>query len=232
MKTQPKNQTYIYYDPQTDNLTKVASTAAPQPNTTFVRYNLSPDTEISGIRIAIKNATGITLYKGEPGSTPLAADITATHIAIDPTTFGTTDTDCLVIALTHNTATPAPTIDDIDIYRTMIAFPDGFFDEIVPTRTDRAGGVIELADGTLVQYNGHSGNKWRWELTARFVQKPILDRIDALYAARPVFYFAQEPDRYPHRIHTCIVENPNFRIPYTTQWKGNGYRIEMHIAQV
>lgn len=232
MNTQHKNRSYIYYDPQTDNITKVNSTAPPQPDTTLVRYNVSPDTEISGVRIATKNATQITLSKGEQGSTIATAHSTATHIAIDPTTFGTTDTDCLVIALTHAPTAPVPVIDDIDIYRTMIAFPDGFFDEIVPTRTDRAGGVIELADGTLVQYKGQGGNKWRWELTATFVDKQMLDRLDALYQACPVFYFAQEPDRYPHRIHTCIIENPSFRSPYTTQWKDNGYRINMHIAQV
>ena len=74
--------------------------------------------------------------------------------------------------------------------------------------------------------------KWRWTLGAKFVDKEMMDRLDALYMTRPEFYFAQEPARYPDRIYRCILENPILRVPYTSQWKGNGYSIEMEVAEM
>ena len=151
-------------------------------------------------------------------------------LPFDARTFGNTDADRLLIGLTAD-GTSTPEIVDIDFFGTMLAFPDGFFDKIIPTRTDRSGGVIELVDGSLVQYKGVGGAKWRWILGAKFVDKQMMDKLERLYTERPEFYFAQEPDRYPERIYRCILENPILRVPYTSQWKGNGYSIEMEIAE-
>lgn len=158
-------------------------------------------------------------------------DETDLFIPFDAQTFGNTEADRLLIGLTPD-GENTPSIDSIACYGTMLAFADGFFDKIVPTRTDRSGGIIELADGTFVQYHGISSPKWRWTLGAQFVDREMMDRLDDLYMTRPEFYFAQEPARYPDRIYRCILENPIFRVPYTSQWKGNGYSIEMEIAEL
>ena len=247
MNCPAENQAYIYHGTQDSHFSvnRIESTGSYRgENVRFYYYEASPDTAISGVRLAVRNVSKVRLYKGEYEATgepisessdsPHLAEIDTTGeviLAFDKTTFGAVHADRLLIGLVQD-GTADPEIDDISYYGTMIAFPDGFFDKIVPTRMDRGGGTIELADGTLVQYKGFGGNRWRWKLGAKFVDKQMLDRLDALYAQRPEFFFAQEPNRYPNRIYRCILENPIFSIPYTTQWKGNGYSIEMDIAQV
>ena len=233
------NQAYIFYNK--------FNFALPNPKedsdgTTQLYYYEIPITEnIIGIYLTVNpeihKISSATLYKGKKTETnqPIAtvegtAGDTSIFFAIEPMTFGNTDSNLLGLALVLE-GTMIPNYG-IEFYGSSIEFQDGFFDKIEPSRTDRGGGVIELADGTLVQYKGYGGNRWRWKLGAKFVDKETLDRLDALYAERPEFLFAQEPDRYPKRIHRCIFESPIFRIPYTTQWKGNGYSIEMEIAQV
>lgn len=232
------NQAYIYHGTQNSHFSvnRIGTVGSYRgENVRFYYYEASPDTAISGVRLAARNTATVRLYKGEQTVTgePIAAHLAEgdAFLAFEKTTFGAVPADRLLIGLVQQGAA-APEIEDISYYSTMIAFPDGFFDKIVPTRTDRGSGVIELADGTLVQYKGFGGNRWRWQLGAKFVEKQMLDRLDALDAQRPEFFFAQEPDRYPNRIYRCILENPIFRMPYTTQWKGNGYSIEMDIAQV
>ena len=61
----------------------------------------------------------------------------------------------------------------------MLEFPDGTWDQIIPFKQDRGGGVIELADGTLVQYYGSGGNKWRWQFRASQMDKDTLDKLEA-----------------------------------------------------
>ena len=232
------NKTYIYHDNKDSAFTEAKDRTT--SNIRYFYYDATPDTELTGIRLSIQNIDNIVLYQGEDAMQEPIAEISAdieivdgtqVFITFDAHTFGRTDADRLIIGLTqHNTN--VPNVDTVNFYGTMLAFPDGFFDEIVPTRQDRGAGVIELADGTLVQYRGFGGDKWRWKLGAKFVEKQMLDRLDALYLARPEFIFAQEPGRYPDRIYRCILESPIFRIPYTTQWKGNGYSIEMEIAQM
>ncbi len=232
------NRTYIYHDDKTDSITKTKDRTA--PNTRLFYYDVTPDTELTGIRLSVQNTSKITLYRGEDTMeqpiTEIAADIETADesdvfITFNAHTFGNSDADRLLISLTQE-GTDIPDVDSISFYGTMIAFQDGFFDEIVPTRQDRGAGTIELADGTLVQYKGYGGNKWRWKLAAKFVDKQMLDKLDALYAVRPEFFFAQEPARYPDRIYRCILETPIFRTPYSTHWKGNGYSIEIQIAQI
>lgn len=234
----PTNQAYIYHETQDSHFSvnRIGTVGSYRgENVRFYYYEASPDTAISGVRLAVRNAATVRLYKGEQTATgePVSAHLAEgdTFLAFEKTTFGAVPADRLVVGLVQD-GTATPEIDDISYYGTMIAFPDGFFDKIVPTRTDRGGGVIELADGTLVQYKGFGGNRWRWQLGAKFVDKQMLDRLAALDAQRPEFFFAQEPDRYPNRIYRCILENPIFSMPYTTQWKGNGYSVEMDIAQV
>ena len=242
------NQAYIYYDEKTDNFPSSGRTDSGvvgiynNEHMKLFYFPAMPDTELTGIRLAVKRTTKVRLYYGHdasdnPPATALVSDEDTTgeadvFLAFDKTTFGGTGGNKLLLGLVRQDGAPAPVVDEIDFYGTMIAFPDGFFDKIIPSRADRGGGVIELADGTLVQYKGYGGNRWRWKLGAKFVDKQMLDRLDTLYAQRPEFYFAQEPDRYPNRIHRCILDSPIFRIPYTTQWKGNGYSVEMDIAQV
>ena len=249
------NESYIYYDSESNHFSQNRKGTTGDFNgvqTRFIYYDVSPDKAITGIRLSVVNTRAVTLYKGEKGSgdpntaghpiTEIVSDPETTgeadvFLAFDATTFGNDEADRLVLGLEQEgTGTPDIGIFssriDIDFYAAMIAFPDGFFDKIVPSRTDRGGGTIELADGTLVQYKGFGGNRWRWKLGAKFVDKLMLDRLDALYTERPEFFFAQEPDRYPNRIYRCILESPVFRVPWTTQWKGNGYSIEMDIAQV
>ena len=242
MNSPTRNQAYIYHDVQDSHFSvnRIGTVGSYRgENVRFYYYAVSPDTAISGVRLAVSNASTVRLYKGEDTATrePVSAHLAETDatdnafLAFDKTTFGAVHADRLLIGLVQD-GTATPEVDDISYYGTMIAFPDGFFDKIIPSRTDRGGGVIELADGTLVQYKGFGGNRWRWKLGAKFVDKQMLDRLDTLDAQRPEFFFAQEPDRYPNRIYRCILENPIFSIPYTTQWKGNGYSIEIDIAQV
>lgn len=243
-----ENQAYIYYDNKDDNFpenTRTDSNAVGIYNGEHMRlfyYSAPSDTLLTGVRLSVKNTSKVRLYRGHdvngnPPATALVSDEdtvgdTNVFLAFNATSFGGADTAKLVLGLVQEQEASAPEVENISFYGTMITFPDGFFDKIVPSRADRGSGVIELADGTLVQYKGFGGNRWRWKLGAKFVSKEMLDRLDALYAARPEFFFAQEPDRYPDRIYRCILESPIFRIPYTTQWKGNGYNIEMDIAQV
>jgi len=232
------NKTYIYHDNKDTAFTQTKDRTA--SNTRYHYYDATPNTELTGIHLSTQNTDNIVLYQGEDTMqdpiTEITADIeiadgTQVFITFDAHTFGNTDADRMIIGLTQHDTNNVPSIDTTNFYSTMIAFPDGFFDEIVPTRQDRGAGVIELADGTLVQYRGFGGDKWRWKLGAKFVNKQILDQLDMLYIERPEFTFAQEPARYPDRIYQCILETPIFRTPYTTQWKGNGYSIEMQIAQ-
>lgn len=232
------NKTYIYHDNKNDTFTKTKDRT--NANIRYYYYDADPNTQLTGIHLSVQNTDKIVLYQGEDSMqdpiTEIAADfeiVDGTHVFItyDARTFGNTDTDRMLIGLAQD-GTDIPSIDTANFYGTMIPFPDGFFDEIVPTRQDRGAGVIELADGTLVQYRGFGGNKWRWKLGAKFVDKQMLDRLDVLDVMRPEFTFAQEPARYPDRIYRCILESPIFRIPYTTEWKGNGYSIEMQISQV
>ena len=227
------HQTYIYHDNRDSAFTKNRDRST--NNTRSYYYDATPDTQLTGIHLLVQNTSKVVLYKGEDSTQQLITEITAdganVFLAFDTHTFGSSNADRLVIELTQN-GTDKPSVDNGHFYGTMIAFTDGFFDEIVPMRQDRGAGIIELADGSLVQYKGFGGNKWRWKLGAKFVDKQMLDRLDMLYADRPEFFFAQEPTRYPDRIYRCILEAPIFRIPYTTQWKGNGYSIEIQIAQI
>lgn len=150
----------------------------------------------------------------ELASTEVITENGLVIIAFDATTFGNDDADRLVIAVEQD-STNTPTIDEDEYFAKMIAFPDTFFNNIIPTRQDRGGGVMELADGTQVQYEGFGGKKWRWQLTARFVKTAMINKLDELYDERPEFTYAQEIDRYPYRIYTCILENPEFRTAYS-----------------
>ena len=239
MNSPAGNQAYIYYNkfnfavptPETDS-----------DGTTQLYYYRIPITEkIAGVYLTVNpeihKISSAALYKGKKtgNNRPIAtvegaAGDTTIFLAFKPMAFGNADDNLLGLAFVPE-GTEIP-MYGIELYGSSIVFPDGFFDKIIPSRTDRGGGVIELADGTLVQYKGYGGNRWRWKLGAKFVDKDMLDRLDTLYAERPEFLFAQEPDRYPKRIYQCILESPIFRVPYTTQWKGNGYSIEMEIAQV
>lgn len=228
-----QNRTYIYYDKRTDDITQTKVTG-----TRIYHYDAPPNTQLAGIHLSVNNVTRVTLYQGEDAMAQPTTEIIAIEadsanlfLPFDARTFGNTDADRLLIGLTAD-GTNTPDIADIDFFGTMLAFPDGFFDKIIPTRTDRSGGVIELVDGTLVQYKGVGSQKWRWTLGAKFVDKQMMDKLETLYAERPEFYFAQEPARYPDRIYRCILENPILRVPYTSQWKGNGYSIEMEIAEM
>ncbi|MYF99251.1 hypothetical protein F4212_08980 [Candidatus Poribacteria bacterium] len=232
------NKTYIYHDNKDSAFTNTKDRAT--SNTRYYYYDATPNTQLTGIHLSTQNTDNIVLYQGEDSMqdpiTEIPVDIEIADgmqvfITFDAHTFGKTDADRMIIALAQH-GTNVPSIDTANFYGTMLAFPDGFFDEIVPTRQDRGAGVIELADGTLVQYRGFGGNKWRWKLGAKFVDKQMLDRLDTLDVMRPEFTFAQEPARYPDRIYRCILESPIFRTPYTTQWKGNGYSIAMEIAQI
>lgn len=234
-----QDHTYIYYDKKDANITQTKITT-PETNKRLYHYDSTPDTGLTGILMSANNARHITLYQGidamelpitEIISVDAVADGANIFLPFDSHTFGNTDANRLLIGLEQE-GTNTPIITDINFFGTMLAFPDGFFDKIVPIRADRGGGVIELADGSLVQYEGFGGEKWRWTLSAKFVNKPMLDRLDTLYSARPEFFFAQEPARYPDRIHRCILESPIFRVPYTSQWKENGYSIELQIAEV
>ena len=227
-----QKQTYIYYEERTDDITQTKIT-----DNRVYHYDATPNTELAGIHLSVNNATRVTLYQGEDAMTQpiteiIAIDVDGANLVLpfDSRTFGNTDADRLLIGLTPD-GTNTPTITDIGFFGTMLVFPDGFFDRIIPTRVDRSGGVIELVDGTLVQYKGVGSLKWRWTLGAKFVGKQMMEKLDALYSARPEFYFAQEPARYPDRIYRCILENPIFSVPYTSQWKGNGYSIEMEVAE-
>lgn len=228
-----QNQTYIYYDKKTDDITQTKITG-----TRIYHYDATPSTQLAGIYLSVNNATRVTLYQGEDAMARPITEIISVEVEgaklflpFDARTFGNTDADRLLIGLTAD-GTNTPDITDIDFFGTMLAFPDGFFDKIIPTRADRSGGVIELVDGTLVQYKGVGSQKWRWTLSAKFVNKQMMDKLEKLYSTRPEFYFAQEPTRYPNRIYRCILENPIFQVPYTSQWKGNGYSIEMEIAEL
>lgn len=228
-----QNQTYIYYDKRTDDMTQTKVTG-----TRIYHYDAAPNTHLAGIHLSVNNVRQVTLYQGENAMAQpitevisVAADGVNLFLLFDARTFGNTDADRLLIGLTAD-GTNTPAIADIDFFGTMLAFPDGFFDKIIPTRTDRSGGVIELVDGTFVQYKGVGSQKWRWTLGAKFVNKQMMDKLERLYTERPEFYFAQEPARYPERIYRCILENPIFRVPYTSQWKGNGYSIEMEVAEM
>ena len=227
-----QNRTYIYYNERTDNITQTQIT-----ENRIYHYDTSLNTELTGIRLSVNNATEVTLYQGENAMAQPITEIISIKAAgqnlflpFDACTFGNTDADRLLIGLTPD-GTNTPAITDIGFFGTMLVFPDGFFDRIIPTRADRSGGVIELVDGTLVQYKGVGSLKWRWTLRAKFVGKQMMEKLDALYSDRPEFYFAQEPARYPDRIYRCILENPIFSVPYTSQWKGNGYSIEMEVAE-
>lgn len=228
-----QNQTYIYYDEKTDQITQTKITGS-----SVYHYDATPDTQLTGVRISVSNTMRVTLYQGVdamelPITEILSIDVenADVFIAFDARIFGNTDANRLLIGLTAD-GSNSPAINGIEVYGTMLAFPDGFFDKIVPYRTDRSGGIIELADGTFVQYDGVGDQKWRWTLGAKFVDREIMDRLDTLYMKRPVFYFAQEPARYPSRVYRCILEDPIFRVPYTSQWKGNGYSIEIVIAEI
>lgn len=228
-----QNQTYIYYDEKTEDITQTKVTG-----TRIYHYDATPDTALAGIRVSVDNATQVTLYQGEdtmaePITEIISMDVDGADLFLpfDAHTFGSTDADRLLIGLTAD-GMNSPVITDIGFFGTMLVFADGFFDKIIPTRADRSGGVIELADGSLVQYRGVGSLKWRWTLGAKFVDREMMEQLEVLYAARPEFYFAQEPTRYPDRIFRCILENPILRVPYTSQWKGNGYSLEMEIAEI
>ena len=232
MTQQQPNQAYIYYNALSGHF------KSDKIRTTTHYWTATPETQITGIHLNVSHASKVSIYQGEdadekPITMIASKEIGAANvfIAFDATTFGDSAADKLVIALKQG-GSPTPTINEIAFYSVMVALYDGFLDYIVPMREERGGGVIELADGSLVQYRGYGRNRWRWKLGAKFVDKQMLARLDALYAERPEFFFAQDPDRYPDRVYRCILENPIFRIPYTTQWKGNGYSIEMEIAEI
>ena len=233
------NQAYIFYNRNHDFAPSSPNKA--QDGTTHLHYyNVQTSAKITCLRLLViaqqEKISKVTLYKGTGSSAIEIASVPDTtgdsniFLTFEPISLRTEDSEVFTLGLVPE-GEHLPMFY-VELYESVITFPDGFFDKIEPSRTDRGGGVIELADGTLVQYKGYGGNRWRWKLGAKFVDKETLDRLDALYAERPEFLFAQEPDRYPKRIHRCILESPIFRIPYTTQWKGNGYSIEMEIAQV
>lgn len=233
-----KHCTHIYYNAKTDDFTPDGTSTI--GTTHSFHYTSQSDKEISGIHLTVNpdlhDIRKITAFKGkDANATEITANADTTgqpniFLELPPTAFGTADTDLLTIAITMtDTTTP---MFEMDLYAEAIIFPDGFFDNIVPIRNERGAGVITLADGTLVQYRGYGGHRWRWKLNAKFVSEEMLKRLDTLYYERPEFLFAQEPGRYPTRVYRCILENPIFRMPYSSQWKGNGYSIEMEIAQV
>lgn len=52
-----QNRTYIYYNERTDNITQTQIT-----ENRIYHYDTSPNTELTGIRLSVNNATEVTLY--------------------------------------------------------------------------------------------------------------------------------------------------------------------------
>lgn len=237
-----KDITFIYHTDRNSDISanRVASTINYEGvDTQFYFYDAAPDRELSGIKLSVQDTASVIVFRGESGGQPVtrlgSVDVgeTDVYLAFDATTFGSTDADRLLVGLVPDgMTTPTIPMDDISYYEVMIGFHDNYFNQIIPEREDRGGGVIELADGSLVQHKGFGGNRWRWQLRAPFVDREMLDRLDALFADRPEFFFAEEPERYPDRVYQCVLERPIFRVPYSSSIKENGYTVELQIAQV
>lgn len=232
------HESYIYYDAKTSAFTEnTRARTYTRANTAFFYYDASPDTALEGVELEISNGDSVTVYRGESSSGEPQTELEQSSVYGDiaivgfEATFGNTNSTRLVIAVVQEGGN-TPTLDEKDFYATVIVFRDGSFRSIVPNRQNRGGGVTELADGTLVQYKGFGGNKWRWRLEARFVEKAMIDKLDKLYADRPEFMYAQNLTLYPDRNYKCVLENSDFRIPYSGWSIVGGYTIVIEIGQV
>ena len=132
------NKTYIYHDDKSDAITKTKdrTTMSNGINTRFYYYDTTPNTELTGIHLSVQNTSKVALYQGEDTMeqpiTEIPTDIETADdanifLTFEANTFGNNDTDRLLIGLTQDGAT-VPSIDNIHLYGTMIAFPDGFFE--------------------------------------------------------------------------------------------------------
>ena len=106
---------------------------------------------------------------------------------------------------------------------------------IDPVRKDRGGNSYQLADGTLVSYEGLT-RRGKMDITIGWEQlrRQMVDQLESLWLGPPkqqILTVYPEPVEYPSAIYQMWWRD-NFDFNYQGDWVGQGLTGEMKLEEV